>query len=794
MAEQQLGTAKGKIVLDASDVTNVAGRVQGAGKKIESSLGRVDAAAKKTSVTLGALGKVVGAVGGIFGVQMGVQLVRQLGDMVVASADLATSYRRQQVAAVSLAGSQENLNELMKAYHQVTKNTIGDAKALADVTKLQATGFADSAAELASFVNVARGISIAMGVDTEYVTSQLQLAIANQSFLRLDQIGLGVEEVKNRIRELKTETKGLSSEMAFQQAILEIAEAKFGKLNASIEAQATGLERLRKAWKDARLEQGKNVEGPVNKVAGFFAGEIEKGGIREQVSKKQEEAVSKFFTDLIANMPKSRKAEAAGTEDANQIASDAWSTMMRPISEWFDAHKIPETQDEFDRRYNEGIYDYNKVYSGYTTQGYTGGQTPVPSGGISGSGIEGQAQIDIVVSHYKAIEAIERQAASARITATEDFERRRTAIIRQYGLTLVREAEDVALASSRATTDFNRSIADMRRDAGRREADARESLEEGLQDLRKGHSERVAEITSRYHKDMEQSEASHREKLLGSAARLDAAGVVAEQRRFAKEKKQKETTFKDNIKREKKSLDKAEKQREEALEKQLETARRNDERRLDDMRRDFEYRKQIEQEDREIRLGRMEEDHNAQLEEMSRMHDAKMEQINVQEQDRKIEEDEKFKAQLIQAGLAHEKWLEEQDRWEKKSLESFEDFWKDLDDIIANRGAGDVSTGTGISDDPGSPVMREFGEGGPVNRSGPAIVHAGEFVLNAQTTGALRGMLGNFSNAGLLQATGSRNITVAENAININAPEGMNVEALGQVVRDELLAALQIAS
>ena len=788
---EQLGVAKGKIIIDDKDLDGVAVKAKAVGSSVEKSLGRVDAAAKRTQVSLGALGKVVGAVGGIFGIQMGMQLVKQFGEMVIASTDLATAYRRQQVAAVSLAGSQENLNELLSAYHSVTKNTIDDAKALADVTRLQATGFADSAAELTSFVNVAKGISIAMGVDTGYVTSQLQLAIANQSFMRLDQIGLGVEEVKKKIAELKVETKGLSSEMAFQQAILEIAEQKFGKLNQSIEAQATGLERLRKAWKDARLAQGQNVEGPVNVVTGFIAGEMEKGGIRQQVSEKQNEAMSNFFNDLIDRLPTYEKSEVE--QEADNIAAQAWANMMKPIAEWFESHRIPETQDEFDRKYNEGIYDYNKVYSGYTTPGYTGGQPPAGIAGVSGSGIEGEKQIAIVVSHYKAIEQIERQAANARIAATEQFERQRTSIIRQYGLTLVRDAEDFALGTARAATEFNRSVSDMKRDGARREADAREELERGISELRKGHGERVAEITSKYHKDMEESEASHKEKLLGSAARLDAAGVVAEQRRFAKEKKQKQTNFKDNIKKEKESLDKQEKQREEALDRQLETARRNDERRLDDMKRDFEYRKQIEQEDREIRLGRMKEDHNSQLDEMQRVHEERIQQINTQEAEQKINEEDKFQAQLNQAGLAHEKWLEEQDRWEQKALESFEDWWKDLDDIIANRGSVEAP-GTGATADAGSPVMREFADGGPVNRTGPAIVHAGEFVLNAGTVGALRGMLGNFNNAGVVQAAGGRNITVAENAIQINASSGMNIEALGQIVRDEMLAALQIAS
>ena len=128
-----------------------------------------------------------------------------------------------------------------------------------------------------------------MGKDTDYVIGQLQLAIANQSFMRLDQIGLGVGEVKNRIKELKSESKGLSTEMAFQSAILGIATEKYGALNESTEAAATGLERLRKVWKDLRLEMGQELEGDVQGIAGGTATYLElwqEGTNRKQLEER----------------------------------------------------------------------------------------------------------------------------------------------------------------------------------------------------------------------------------------------------------------------------------------------------------------------------------------------------------------------------------------------------------------------------------------------------------------------------------------------------------------------------
>lgn len=194
-----------------------------------------------------------GAVQWALGGAIGGYGLMQAGRAILEMDTQATAYRRVSMAALELAGSQEKLNSLMMAYTRASGGAVDQATALQQVTQLQAIGFADSAEELERFVTAARGASIATGQSMDYIVSQLQLAIANQSTMRLDQLGLGVTEVKNRIDELQAANSDLSGEMAYQEAILGALQEKYGDLARSAEAAATGQELLSKAIKDARL-------------------------------------------------------------------------------------------------------------------------------------------------------------------------------------------------------------------------------------------------------------------------------------------------------------------------------------------------------------------------------------------------------------------------------------------------------------------------------------------------------------------------------------------------------------
>lgn len=196
--------------------------------------------------------------------------ITQGGRAAVELSQQAASYRRVGVAAESLAGSQARLNTLMAAYGQVTGGVVDKATALQNVTSLMAIGFADNAEELTEFIRAARGISLATGQQQDYVIGQLQLAIANQSTMRLDQLGLGVDEVKTRIEDLREANSGLTQEAAYQQAVLGLATEKFGALTESIESQATGVERLIAAWKNYRLELAQEFSGPIDAGADWL--------------------------------------------------------------------------------------------------------------------------------------------------------------------------------------------------------------------------------------------------------------------------------------------------------------------------------------------------------------------------------------------------------------------------------------------------------------------------------------------------------------------------------------------
>lgn len=197
----------------------------------------------------GLLGTTVAGVGLGYAAREGFQFLSEANG-------IATAYRRQQVAAVELAGSQSKLNELMRAYEQATGGAVNKANALAQVTKLETLGFADSSQEVSRFTRGARGASLATGSNTEYIVGQAQLAIANEKTARLDQIGIGVEEFQKKLESLKAANDGLTGSALYEEAVLQIWEEKFGAITNSAAGAATGVERLSAAWDNLKLKVG----------------------------------------------------------------------------------------------------------------------------------------------------------------------------------------------------------------------------------------------------------------------------------------------------------------------------------------------------------------------------------------------------------------------------------------------------------------------------------------------------------------------------------------------------------
>jgi hypothetical protein len=809
------GTVTGRVEMDISQLIAAANHAKQLGVAFERALNGVNAPAQRAQTSINSLGRDIANLAGI---ASGVALARQFAQFAVQADATATAYRRQSVAALDLAGSQSKLTALIETYNQATGNQIGQAQALADVTQLQAIGFADTTAELNEFVVAARGSSLALGKSQEYIIGQLQLAIANQSKMRLDQLGLGVGEVDERIQSLKAANSSLSTEMAYQNAVLGLLTEKYGKLAGSLEAQATGAENAARAWADLRLQFGLDfgpaVGGVMEYVAklldearqsisgiardleylksllpdmGFDAPQsaaapryrtLEEGALSGQISRRQSQA--DFLRSNIAGL---RSSGGSATEIARQEAQlKAVNQELGQFGARLALVSGAVARTAGANNFAQGFAQFAARPATATGPAYTPDQT------------------DLIRQWATDVQAIEREAGMARVSATRQYEQQRSEAIADYGRTVVREEQDFARNRLRAVQDYAAAVADaqadaakreadaieeqskaiarVRRDAGRRDADWTADYNERIVELRADSNERLIELDANYARERERAELGHRDRLLSAAANLDAAGVFAEKRAYARQQQEAEENHDEQRGKLGKALQEqlddalaahqerladaraADRERlqdmQQAFEEQREAGRQADRERLADMQEAFDQQLAREDEDRAIQNARRDEDHAAQLAQMATAQAERMAQLDAQAANEKKALDEKFTAELSAAGLHNENWKKIQDLRQAESLRSFDLWWQEIN--------------------------KKFAMQGPLPES------------QAPATGWVTDFVGGRSR--LVESAGggsNRSVTVAAGAIVINASAGQNEVEIGVEVRRQLEMILEEA-
>jgi hypothetical protein len=615
-----LGVAKGRIILDVSDVKRAQQEVQAASRGITSALSAI-------GIGLGA---------------------REFVQFAVEADRVATAFNRQSIAALSLAGSQEKLNSLLSTYERVTGGAVSQAESLSAVTRLMAIGMADSTAELERFVTAARGISIAMGGTVGNITNELQLAISNQSIERLDQLGLSSGEVRARIAELQDTTAGLSREMAYQEAIIGLATEKFGELARAAGNGASGMEKLRTAWDNFQLTFGQEAGGGAGGGGGLniifeqWASDIDRASSELQTLSKWmhdvEQSGARWRASMGFTLP-------GGTFDSPSFSSSgsiggrgpAGSTAATPefnadqtkaIVEWARA------VDDIERQANADRLDATRQYEESRTN---------------------------TIREYE--QTIAREAA--------DFGRARARAEEDHAKSIADVRTNAARNEARQAEDFARSIADTRDDSAERVADAREDA-----------NKRLAEMEEDYQRNRERALAKHNDTLLDAAGNLDAKAVYEAQRNFAQQQKDAEESheeqrsdlqeqLQERLDDEAEALEESIRERQEAYDRQLQDAREADAERIRDMEADFELRKEREDEDRAIRLERLAIDHNDQLNEQARAHELRLQQITAQEAAETAAETAAHDARMLELGAHNEKLAAEQRRYEAQALADY---------------------------------------------------------------------------------------------------------------------------
>lgn len=730
----------------------------------------------------GPLGGIAGALaGGSSALPLAAGLaVAELGRAAIAGEQLATTYQRQQVAALQLAGSQSRLNALLEAYQRATGGAVDQATALSEVTRLQAIGFADSAQELERFVRISRGISLATGRPQEFVTQELALTLANVSERRLDQIGLSIAEVDERVTQLRASNSGLTREMAFQQAVLEVAEQKYADLTKTAAGQATGVERLRKEWRDLRLELAQDAKGPIDETSNAVADLIRKVREARQEFERLAQAadlrrqgvptslanlaVERFGSDAARHGRPGAAARRAGSADAgfrdDQIAAmQEWATAVQEIERSANRQRIDAT-----RQYEQ--------------------------------------QRSSIIANY----------AKGRAREAEDFARQRANAERKHQLAILDVQQDAARQRAKWEEDLARRISEMQADSAEKRAEWEEERGERIADVRQDANERLQELEEDFARQRERAAAEHRDNLLSAAGRLDAIALQEEQRRFAREQQEAQKDHRkrvddereaeqerideineahaERLEDEQKALDKSIRQAREAHQRQLDEQVEATRLRLEEMQAAFEEQQQQEDVERGIRLARQAEDHNEQLIELERQHGERIAQIGRHAAEERQALDDAFKNEILpEVGLFWEGWKTLQKRRQDQALDLFDDWWDEINKRFDPKAQGEPGVPVGPSQPNLTTPQRlpAFQRGGFVPSTGPALLHAGEYVLNPNAARLLADAMGGLP--GMPASGRTSNMNMGGVTINMAITGGPNASApdIAREVRQALM-------
>lgn len=196
-------------------------------------------------------GAALGAAGAL-GVAFG---AREIAQGAMELSRLRTEIKRSDIAFQSLSGSEAAAAANLDAVRKASGGAIDRLQAQGIATQALTLGLASNAEELERIVKVGRVVATVSPVinDTASAISEIGLASANLSFRRLDQLGLSVTEVKERMASLKAANGDLTDSQAFLNAVLDVSEQKFAGIISTLEDTTSGTENLTSAWVDLKI-------------------------------------------------------------------------------------------------------------------------------------------------------------------------------------------------------------------------------------------------------------------------------------------------------------------------------------------------------------------------------------------------------------------------------------------------------------------------------------------------------------------------------------------------------------
>jgi hypothetical protein len=175
---------------------------------------------------------------------------------------------RNKAALRSLTSTTDEYLAKLEAVQRATRQTTTDSEAAAIAARLQQFGLADTADEMAEFVDTITRVGAVnpMLGSTSEAIEQIQLTLSNMSFMRLDQLGISAGDVRDRIAELKNEMPELSSEVAFQTAVMEALETQASRVSDETMEIGAAQQRAGARFREFKDDVGENVTAALDEA------------------------------------------------------------------------------------------------------------------------------------------------------------------------------------------------------------------------------------------------------------------------------------------------------------------------------------------------------------------------------------------------------------------------------------------------------------------------------------------------------------------------------------------------
>ncbi|MDI9548668.1 MAG: hypothetical protein QM346_13820 [Chloroflexota bacterium] len=222
--------------------------------KTEQEMGKLGGASQKADKGMAGLGGTFGKVALLLGGM-------KLGQTMIQLGALGAEAQRTEASFTGVAGGAEKATAMLDALKIATNGTKSEVELMSGATTIMALGLGKTADEIGTIMRNVEALGARFGGNMQ----TFQLMMSNDSLMRIDSFGIGVEEATKRIEEYKK--AGMEAGEAFDTAVMELMTEKFESLGGVVDDNKASIDRMKASLQDLKVEIGQGLAPTIGTLA-----------------------------------------------------------------------------------------------------------------------------------------------------------------------------------------------------------------------------------------------------------------------------------------------------------------------------------------------------------------------------------------------------------------------------------------------------------------------------------------------------------------------------------------------